>query len=217
MRRRSESGVRRVTLTVFEASGRAISEVRSPHRKRVTPDVLDETFALMQPGDVIVTRHQNAMSNLFLPGYWPHAALYIGDEEERRALGVEGDLGQGVCILESKKDGVRFREIAETLSVDAFCVLRPPLTPHERATAIRRVSPHIPSDGPASEPGQKDHGEPQNHQAGKRRQHFGAGGGIQSSDQRLTSFGHQPMPQPCRKRGSNHHHLSPLRGSCFSC
>ena len=70
------------------------------------------------------------MSNLFLPGYWPHAALYIGDTQERRELGVqltevEAPRTEECHFLEAKKDGVLLRRIEETLNVDAFMVLRP--------------------------------------------------------------------------------------------
>jgi len=54
------------------------------------------------------------MSNLFLPGFWPHSALWLGAED--------------ADILEAKKDGVLLRTIEDTLQVDAFIVLRPKLT-----------------------------------------------------------------------------------------
>ena len=38
------------------------------------------------PGDVMSIRHEWYLSNVGLPGFWPHAALYIGTPEERRTL-----------------------------------------------------------------------------------------------------------------------------------
>ena len=49
----------------------------------------------------------------------------------------------GGWFLESKKDGVKLRRAGETLQVDAFVVLRPPLEPAELATAIRRSVNHV--------------------------------------------------------------------------
>ena len=39
----------------------------------------------MQPGDVMLERREWYVSNVGLPGFWSHAALYIGTPEERRA------------------------------------------------------------------------------------------------------------------------------------
>jgi hypothetical protein len=43
------------------------------------------------PGDVILIRHEWYLSNVGLPGFWPHAALYIGTPEERRAFFADAD------------------------------------------------------------------------------------------------------------------------------
>lgn len=40
----------------------------------------------LQPGDIIFERHEWYLSNMGLPGFWTHVALYIGTAEERRAF-----------------------------------------------------------------------------------------------------------------------------------
>ena len=71
--------------------------------------------ALLQPGDVLITRHDHAFTNLFLPGYWPHAALYVGSEGDRERMGVSLDAERAARwrgdrrVLEALKDGVLFR------------------------------------------------------------------------------------------------------------
>lgn len=40
----------------------------------------------LQPGDIIFERHEWYLSNLGLPGFWTHVALYIGTPDERRAF-----------------------------------------------------------------------------------------------------------------------------------
>lgn len=148
--RRHRSAWKQSVFGIFEWSGRAISELRQPGvkpagaPKRVTPELREKILRLAKPGDVFVTRHDDAISNLFLPGYWPHAAFFIGSESQRGALGMETPAGaeDPVVFLEAKKDGVRFRPASDTLEVDALVVLRPPLAGAELAAALARGMRH---------------------------------------------------------------------------
>lgn len=137
--RRHRSAWKHVMNGFFEASGRAIADLRQPGvkpsgaPKRIHADLRTEILVHTRPGDVFVTRHDDALSNLFLPGFWPHAALFLGNRTEHPAQ---------PCFLESKKDGVRIRPAGETLAVDALVVLRPPLTGAELQRGIDRALSH---------------------------------------------------------------------------
>ena len=153
-RRRHVSGYRKAMFHLFRLSGSAIAELRQPfvkpagQGKRVTEEVIAEIEPKLCPGDIFITRHDDALSNLFFPGFWPHSALYIGSAEERQVLGVktpagmEGRCGGPVRLLEAKKDGVLFRPIRETLRVDAFVVFRPRLKNGLIAEALTRALTH---------------------------------------------------------------------------
>jgi len=155
LRRRSISAGRNTMFALFEATGSDIAELKIPlvknigAPKRVTPDIIETLKSKLQPGDVFITRHDDAMSNLFLPGFWPHAALYIGSPEERDKRGV-ADVSDGykhstaadINILEAKKDGVLLRPIEETLQVDAFVVLRPKLDERQINAALSKGLSH---------------------------------------------------------------------------
>jgi hypothetical protein len=144
--RRHRSALRQVMFGFFEISGRAIAELRQPGvkprgaPKGVTGEMRAELLPLLREGDVFVTRHEDALSNLFLPGFWPHAALYLG---ERPQLPLPSGGGpEGGWFLEARKDGVLVRPAAETLEVDAFVVVRPPLDGDALALCLARASSH---------------------------------------------------------------------------
>ncbi len=149
LQRRGDSARRKTTLRVMEGGGRIASELRDRWTpKRVTPELRATLAARMAPGDVLITRHAAALTNLLLPGYWPHAALVIGSEAQREALGVRLDArcrerAMDPCFtLEALKDGVRFRSLEETLAVDAVVLLRPRLPASSIARALERAATH---------------------------------------------------------------------------
>jgi hypothetical protein len=145
--RRHRSAWKKVMFGLFEVSGRAVADLRQPGirqtgaPKRVTAELREAVLAQARPGDVFVTRHDDALSNWFLPGFWPHAALYLGNQDEAGKLGIKLP-GPGGWFLEAKKDGVRIRPANETLQVDAFVVLRPPLIGEDLRGALLRALSH---------------------------------------------------------------------------
>jgi hypothetical protein len=151
-RRRHHSAWKKSVFELFRFSGSMISELRQPGAKsgsgikRVTAEQSEAVLSLARPGDVFITRHDDALSNLFLPGYWPHAALFIGSEAQRCERGMvledEVEFLAAARFLEAKKDGVLLRTADDTLAVDALVVLRPPLGDQEITAALRRALEH---------------------------------------------------------------------------
>ncbi len=148
-RRRGVVSANNVFSSLSESVGRAASEFYKTSNKQVTPEIRQQISQFLKPGDVLVTRHAVALTNLFMPGFWPHAALYVGTPEQRDALGVvvaqeKASLwGADICTLEALKDGVRLRTLESTLSVDYFVVLRPQVSDGLIAKAIERGVAHV--------------------------------------------------------------------------
>lgn len=147
--RRHHSGFKNVTFALFKWSGSLIAEMRDKRKpKRVTAEVRARLATELRPGDVIVTRHDDATSNLFLPGFWPHGALYVGTELQRRELGISMPADQAArgrdpaCVLEARKDGVLLRELNDTLDVDCCAVIRPQLSAENIREGIARALAH---------------------------------------------------------------------------
>ncbi|MGB6223469.1 MAG: YiiX/YebB-like N1pC/P60 family cysteine hydrolase [Haloferula sp.] len=153
-RRRHHSAWKNTVFEVFRFSGSLIADLRQPGvkppnaPKRVTVEMRQRALGLARPGDIFVTRHDDAVSNFFLPGFWPHAALHLGSEAARTEIELDfppphrAHAADPVCFLESKKDGVRLRPAEDTLAVDAFLILRPPLEPAEIREALTRAIGH---------------------------------------------------------------------------
>lgn len=148
--RRHRSAWQQVMYGLFKVSGSAIAELSQPGvkpvgaGKRITPELRDRMLRRAKPGDVFVTRHDDALSNLFLPGFWPHAALYLGTSRDLQELGVKHALPEGDSrwFLEAKKDGVRIRNSAETLAVDACVLIRSPLNVEDLSMVLGRALSH---------------------------------------------------------------------------
>jgi hypothetical protein len=132
-RRRGASSLKLGRFKVLEACGRLVSELHNPwHRHRVSKQVRRQLESVLEPGDVIVTRRHDQFTNLFLPGFWPHAMLYLG---KRSPAG-------SIPILEARKDGVRLRAVADALDVDALSVIRPRAGSPAIRVAIDRALTH---------------------------------------------------------------------------
>ena len=147
-RRRGVVSANNVLSGVVEGVGRLASDIHLTNTKQVTDDTRRSIGEFLKPGDITVTRHATAVTNLFMPGFWPHAALHIGTEEQRAKIGVQMDSGRKakaadpVRFLEARKDGVLLRPLEDTLSVDCCTVLRPQLTPKELANALTTAITH---------------------------------------------------------------------------
>jgi hypothetical protein len=70
----------RVMYSLQAAAGRGLAEirVRPGHVPSLPRSIRTDVVQLLRPGDVLVVRKEFAASNYFLPGHWPHAALFLG-------------------------------------------------------------------------------------------------------------------------------------------
>lgn len=50
----------------------------------ISAEQIEALKGRLEPGDVLLERREWYLSNIGLPGFWPHAALYIGTPEDRR-------------------------------------------------------------------------------------------------------------------------------------
>jgi hypothetical protein len=130
--------------------------------------LVDFTEAL-EPGDIIVERRNWYLSNLGLPGFWPHAALYVGTQDEIReafdddsevtavygrplsahlaarhpgawaALAETDPGGHPHRILEAVSEGVVAASVEHSCGADYVAAMRPSLDRVHIARALDRA------------------------------------------------------------------------------
>ena len=119
---------------------------------------MEELRGRIRPGDILIERRNWYLSNAFLPGYWPHAALYVGTEAELRALGLADDprvaaklaafaapdeLGHAHAVIEAMSEGVVFTSAEHSIGeADGVAVLRPRVDDAARREIIARAFDH---------------------------------------------------------------------------
>ena len=136
--------------------------VRPGHQPALPQPITDQLHGLLAPGDVLIVRKEYALTNYFLPGYWPHAALYLGHPAELALLGIQDHehvrprwarlleashperrgVAQPRRVLESMKDGVLLRSLNSPFASDSILVIRPQLTQTQIADGLARALAH---------------------------------------------------------------------------
>ena len=126
------------------------------HQPRLPPDIVKQIRQLIQPGDIFVNRKEYAVTNYFLPGFWPHAAFYIGQTNQLEQMGFADhphgkprwqriltcDQTDSGRVVEALKDGVRIRSLSSPFAADAVTVIRPILPNKLITEAIARALFH---------------------------------------------------------------------------
>ena len=145
------------------AISRAVGSTRVRQRRegpRVQPGQLEKIRQLVRPGDILIERQDWFLSRAFMPGYWAHAALYIGTVEEVERLGLQthewvaphweafksrGADGHRQVIIEAVPEGVRLTTLEHCLgTADSAAVLRPSLiNGEELRDAVARAFHHL--------------------------------------------------------------------------
>jgi hypothetical protein len=128
---------------------------RPAHQGLISREQTEALRQALRPGDILVERRNWYLTNCMLPGYWPHAALYLGTSDDLAALGVWNDpraahreaefsgndeLGHRFAVIEAVGEGVIFTSLEHSVGeADAVVVFRPQITVERRREALVRA------------------------------------------------------------------------------
>lgn len=130
-----------------------MSNIRATKRPYfITEEIISPFKDRFRPGDIMLERRSWHMTNAGIPGFWPHAAFYIGTLEQMdrffeglpdlkgaaasdviaarfpeayKQMRRETSEGWSYCIVEAIKPGVELTAVEQSANADYLAVLRP--------------------------------------------------------------------------------------------
>jgi|GEM_PF-1929305 hypothetical protein len=120
----------------------------------ITPELVDELLFQLQPGDLVLERRHFYLTNIVLPGYWPHVVMYVGTRKQIHELGLlgnpkfqkimaetEGKFGDTPThyFVDALTKGVSMTTQEKRLNLDSIAVLRPRVPLSVKKQAIWRA------------------------------------------------------------------------------
>jgi len=126
------------------------------HQPGLPDFIRDALHTILTPGDILLVRKEFAITNYFLPGYWPHSALFLGSRQMLADWGLSKhpsiasrwqnfsdlDLPERGRVIEAMKDGVHIRTLESPYRSDSILILRSQLKPESIRQVVARAFMH---------------------------------------------------------------------------
>ena len=122
----------------------------------LTPQVLAALRPQLQPGDVLLCRAEGKLTAALVPGFWSHAAIYLGSRGDLEALRVREqphaaarweelpeNIGPLGCVIEAVAPRVHICPLETSLHADHVVVLRPNVPREEITAALGEAFGHL--------------------------------------------------------------------------
>ncbi|WP_306535661.1 YiiX/YebB-like N1pC/P60 family cysteine hydrolase [Geobacter sp.] len=96
-------------------------------------DVATKVSATLRAGDILLEKTPFRLTDKLIPGYWGHAAVWIGGEAELKELGIwdnpvvarhHDEIREGRLVVEALRSGVEMNTLEHFLNVDSLGILR---------------------------------------------------------------------------------------------
>lgn len=131
------TGMEREGVSLFSmVFGNAVGLVETRKGKLYkNSDVLAVVSSSLKAGDILLEKTPFRLTDKLIPGYWGHAAVWIGTETELKELGIwdnplvvrhRDEIREGRLVVEALRSGVEMNTIQHFLNIDSFGILRRP-------------------------------------------------------------------------------------------
>lgn len=130
-------GMEREGVSLFSmVFGNAVGLVETRKGKLFRKDeVLTEVRNSLKAGDILLEKTPFRLTDKLIPGYWGHAAMWIGTEDELKDLGIwdnpvvakyHEEIKAGRMVVEALRSGVEMNTLDHFFNIDSFGALRKP-------------------------------------------------------------------------------------------
>jgi len=142
------NGMEREGVSLFSmVFGNAVGLVETRKGKLYKQaEVLADVSNNLKAGDILLEKTPFRLTDKMIPGYWGHAAVWVGTEAELKELGIwenpvvvrhRDAIREGRLVVEALRSGVEMNSLEHFLNIDSIGVLRKPdLSREGRATTI---------------------------------------------------------------------------------
>jgi uncharacterized protein YycO len=131
------AGLERKGVTLFSmVFGNAVGLVETRKGKLLRQgEVADEVRAALRSGDILLEKTPFRLTDKLIPGYWGHAAVWVGSEEELKSLGIwenpvviphQAAIRSGRQVVEALRSGVEINPLETFMNIDSLGVMRRP-------------------------------------------------------------------------------------------
>jgi uncharacterized protein YycO len=143
----SLSGLEREGVSLFSmVFGNAVGLVETRKGKLYKKkSVIKEVKTSLKAGDILLEKTPFRLTDKLIPGYWGHAAVWIGGEADLRELGLwehplvlkyRQQINKGQSVVEALRSGVEMNSIDHFMNIDSIGIMRKPTANKEERAKI---------------------------------------------------------------------------------
>jgi len=131
------TGMEREGVSLFSmVFGNAVGLVETRKGKLYKDkQALADVTATLKAGDILLEKTPFRLTDKLIPGYWGHAAVWIGNEVKLKELGIwnnplvvryHDEIRDGRLVVEALRSGVEMNTLQHFLNIDSIGILRKP-------------------------------------------------------------------------------------------